>query len=175
MKRASLLLATLMVTGLMLACVLGASVSAQETGEQTVPVRWMLVATAEQGTPVRKGASVTAHLHAAIEPGWHVYSLHEEPGGPTAMRISLSPRTPFAISGSLSVPSPQSAIDAGFGMETYFYTGDVEIPIPLRATRSAAGLVGIDVLYQACNRDTCLRPAVAHLTAQLVEAGENQP
>ncbi len=130
-------------------------------------MQWTLTASAVAGTPVNRGTAVSAHLHAAIAPGWHVYSLHEEPGGPTALRITVP--APFAMSGDLDVPTPRSAIDPGFGMETHFYTGDVDVTIPLRATRKTAGPVGVDVFYQACNREMCLRPTVAHVTAAVAK------
>ena len=142
-------------------------------GQDTAPVEWTLAASA--GSPVGRGAAVTARLHAAIEPGWHIYSLHEDPGGPTAMRISVPAREPFAISGDFDAPTPRSAIDPGFQMETHFYTGEVDVRIPLRATRKTDGPVAVDVFYQACNRELCLPPTTAHLTAPLTKEAEKQP
>lgn len=142
--------------------------------QESVPVRWTLAASAAEGAPVGRGSAVTARLHAAVESGWHIYSLHEEPGGPTALRISVPPQSTFAISGDVGAPPPKSAIDPGFDMETHFYTGDVDLTIPLRATRKTAGPVAVDVFYQACNRETCLRPTVAHLTAPVTKGQEGQ-
>jgi DsbC/DsbD-like thiol-disulfide interchange protein len=175
MNAARFLVAALMMSGAWAACVPVVPVRAQETGQRVDPVRWMLTASAAEGSPVRKGAAVTVRLHAAIEPGWHIYSLHEGPGGATAMRITVPPLEPFAISGDLDAPLPKSAIDPGFEMETHFYTGNVEMTIPLRATRKTAGPVAIDVSYQACTRETCLPPTVAHLTARLEQGQEEQP
>lgn len=138
-------------------------------------MRWTLAASAADGTPVRRGATVIAHLHAVIEPGWHVYSLHEEPGGPTAMQITVPSRQPFAISGDFATPPPRSAIDPGFGIETHFYTGDVDLTIPLRATRKTAAPLAVDVFYQACNRETCLQPTAVHLRAAVAKTGGQQP
>ncbi|MGA8110924.1 MAG: protein-disulfide reductase DsbD domain-containing protein [Acidobacteriaceae bacterium] len=146
---------------------------AQEPGQEPAPVAWTLAASA--GSPLGRGAVVTARLHASIEPGWHIYSLHEERGGPTAMRISVPARAPFAISGDFDAPTPRTGIDPGFGMETHFYTGEVAVRIPLRATRKTDGPVAVDVFYQACNRETCLRPTVAHLTAAVTRKQEEKP
>lgn len=161
MKLYVLLLATLTWAGSALAV----------RGQDAAAVRWTLAASAERGSPVGKGAVVMARLHALIEPGWHVYSLYEERGGPTAMRISVPARASFAISGDFDAPLPKSAIDPAFGMETHFYTGDVEVRIPLRATRKTEGPVAVDVFYQACTPEMCLRPTMAHLTAVVTKAG----
>ncbi|HEX4038610.1 MAG TPA: protein-disulfide reductase DsbD domain-containing protein [Acidobacteriaceae bacterium] len=161
MKTFTLLLAVLLAYG-------GLNVRAQD--QEAAPVEWTLAASA--ASPVGRGAAVTARVHAAVSPGWHVYSLHEEAGGPAAMRITV--REPFAISGDFDAPTPRSAIDPGFDMETHFYTGDVEVRIPLRATRKTDGPVAVDVFYQACNQETCLRPTVAHLTAAVTKAGDPQ-
>lgn len=149
-------------------------VVAQEADRQTPPVRWTLAALAADGTPVRRGATVTVQLHAAIEPGWHIYSLHEEPGGPMALRISVGPKEPFAMSGDVDAPAPQSAIDPAFGMETHFYTGVVGMRILLRATRTTVGPAAVDVFYQACTREMCLRPTTEHLTAVVTRNQETQ-
>ena len=175
MKLTGWSMAAVILAGLGAGCVSGFSAQTQEKPQKPAPVRWTLAASAEQGPLVIKGAALTARLHAAIEPGWHIYALHEEPGGPTAMGISLPSRGPFAITGNLDAPTPKSAIDPGFGMETHFYTGNVEMTIPLRATRRTAGPVAIDVLYQACTREMCLPPSVAHLTAPVVKEQEEQP
>ncbi len=117
---------------------------------------------------------MTAHLHASIQPGWHIYSLHQEPRGPIAMSVSVPPRQPLAISGDIDAPQPRSAADPGFGVETYFYTGNVDLAIPLRATRKSSATVSLDVRYQACNREMCLPPAVAHLTAPVTKSSEEK-
>ena len=138
-------------------------------GQESVPVQWVLTASAESGSPVAPGSEVSAQLDARIEPGWHIYSLHEEPGGPTAMKIGVPAGSPFAISGDVDAPRPESAADPGFGIVTRFYTSKVRLSVPLRSTRKAAGTVTVDVEYQACNRETCLRPAVEHLTAPVTK------
>lgn len=101
-----------------------------------------------------------------------MYSLHEEPGGPIAMTIHAPLRQPLAINGDIDAPRPNSAADPGFGIVTYFYTGSVDLAVPLRATRKFSGQVMVDVRYQACNRETCLPPAVEHLTAALTKSSE---
>jgi DsbC/DsbD-like thiol-disulfide interchange protein len=141
-------------------------------GQEPGPVQWALSVSTAQRPPLSRGAELTARLHASIERGWHIYSLHEQPGGPTPMKISVPPRQPFAISGDISAPQPRSAVDPGFGMETYFYAGEVNLAVPLRVRRRFSGTVAVDVRYQACNRDMCLQPAIAHLAASVMKSSE---
>src|SRR5882757_8574012 len=56
-------------------------------GETPQPIRWALSASTRDSLPPKGGASVTSHLHASIQEGWHLYALNQEPGGPTATRI----------------------------------------------------------------------------------------
>src|ERR1700728_4214074 len=119
MKAAWFLVAARMISGAAGAWVPAVPVQAQEADREAAPVQWTVTASATEGSPVGQGAAVRARLHAAIEAGWHVYSLHEEPGGPTAMRIVVPPREPFVISGDFDAPPPRSAIDPGFEMETH--------------------------------------------------------
>jgi DsbC/DsbD-like thiol-disulfide interchange protein len=174
MKFAGWSLWVLVIAGLAMSRVAPVRLAAQEADQQVPPVRWTLAAFAADGTPVRRGATVTMHLNAAIEPGWHIYSLHEEPGGPMALRISVPPKEPFAMSGDVDAPAPKSAIDPAFGMETHFYTGDVGVRILLRATRKTLGPVAVDVFYQACTREMCLRPTAEHLTAAVTRNQETK-
>jgi len=174
MKSAGWSLSALIIAELAMVCGVPVWMQAQRPDQQATPVLWTLAASAANGTPVKRGAAVTARLHASIKPGWHVYSLYEEPGGPTAMRIIAPSRESFAISGDFAVPPPQSGIDPGFAMETHFYAGDVDLTIPLRATRRTDQPVTLDVFYQACNRETCLRPTIEHLTAPVAAAGGSQ-
>lgn len=90
------------------------------------------------------------------------------------MKLSVPAQSPFAVSGEVDAPPPESAADPGFGIVTRFYTGELRLTVPLRATRKVSGSVAVDVEYQACNRETCLRPAVVHLAAPVTKA-ERQP
>lgn len=175
MKAARFLLTAMIVAGSGAAWAPTGYARAQETQQPQPPVRWTLTAWAVRGSAVERGAALMARVHAQIERGWHVYSLYEKPGGPTAMRITLPPGEPYAIRGDFDAPPPRSAMDPAFGMETRFYTGDADVTVPLRAKRKTDGAVAVDVFYQACNREMCLRPTVAHLTASVTEAKGEQP
>lgn len=156
---------------LLLGCVAFSTVA---FAQDTHPARWALSASTAHSLPLTRGADLTAHLRVSIAPGWHIYSLHQDPSGPIAMGVTVPPHQPLAIGGDIDAPQPKSTADPAFGVTTYFYTGDVDLAIPLRATRKSSGTITLDVRYQACNREICLRPAVAHLTAPVIKSAEGK-
>jgi len=96
------------------------------------PVQWTLTASAQGARPLHRGQAVVARLHAQIQRGWHLYASGQEPGGPTALRISVPERQPFAIHGDISAPTPDTAIDPNLNVETRFYEDSVMFTIPLK-------------------------------------------
>lgn len=126
------------------------------------PVHWNM--TAKLG----HGDHVTAHLHATIQQGWHLYALDQTPGGPVATRIRLAPHQPFTLSGDVGEGMPRHARDPNFNIETSFFLGQATFTLPLKAASRAKAehsRVVVDVLYQTCNDRLCLPPQVAKVTA----------
>jgi len=98
---------------------------------------------------------------AAIDAGWHVYSLTQGAGGPIAMRITLAPSQPFALEGIPTGPAPHKAFDPNFGIQVELYEKSATFAVPVAATADAqAGKDSILVRprYQACNASLCLPP-----------------
>jgi thiol:disulfide interchange protein DsbD len=129
----------------------------------------------EENLPLRKGATVVAQLRATIDSGWHLYSLAQEPGGPTATKIKVADGQPFKIHGDIDQPTPISALDPNFNLETHFYEREVTFKIPLTvatSVKSKQPVLSIDVLYQTCNDTTCLPPTVAHVTAEVKQSDD---
>jgi len=121
------------------------------------PVHWRA---SDAGT-VAAGATVTARISAAIDAGWHVYSLTQGAGGPIAMRITLAPSQPFALEGIPTGPAPHKAFDPNFGIQVELYEKSATFAVPVAATADAqAGKDSILVRprYQACNASLCLPP-----------------
>ena len=84
---------------LLLAC-------AQGTHAQTpARVQWSL--RAESPTALRAGTEVPITLVAAIEPGWHIYSLTQKSGGPIPLTISKT-MPPWASRSSCIRAPPSS-------------------------------------------------------------------
>lgn len=119
---------------------------------------------------VKAGQNLTASLQAKIEDGWHVYSITQPPGGPTATEVSVPNGQPFKQVGNVTQPKPESAYDPNFSMNTEFYEDQVSFSVPLAVDASAktGEMKGtIDVRFQACNERFCLPAVKAHVPLSL--------
>ena len=127
-------------------------------------VEWAAVA----GTP-RQGPNntmlVDLDLQLTVTGGWHVYSLTQGGGGPTAMTVKVSP--PYEIAGEIVGPPADKAQDPNFGIVTETYDGEKIFKIPLRLASSASldpPPVEVKVRSQACSDRLCLPARTTTLT-----------
>ena len=138
----------LIIGGLLAACLAAAA----------DPVAWKLT---PPSAPVKAGARFTAKLLAAVQDGWHMYSLKPMAEGPIAPRIWIAEGQPFALAGGVQAPDPQAMQDPSFGMEVELYEGEVEFTLPVRVAASAspgAQKLVVSASYQSCNNKLCLPP-----------------
>jgi len=151
-RRMSLLIAILAVIALM-----GEhAVSAQ----QKLPITWSVTSA---NASVAAGASVRVEITARIDEGWHLYSLTQQaPPDPT--RITVPEGQPFALSGKIEAPAPETGFDKAQDAETEYYTESVSFKVPLAAAATTAPgrhIARIKATWQACNGSLCIRPQVA--------------
>ncbi len=122
---------------------------------------------------VRAGQAFNAELSMAIEKGWHVYAVTQQPP-PKATTIELKPGQPFRLNGPVSGSKPDTAYDANFEMNTSTYAGAVEFKVPLMAEATAPGgeqTVVFDVRFQTCNDRICLPPKKHPVEMKVTVAG----
>src|SRR5580700_467805 len=80
------------------------------------PVKWSLSVEPVSAAP---GSKIVAHLHAAIEPGWHLYGLSTPPPSrPTHVQLT---GTAIGESVTIYAPEPKRAFDPNFNIETQTY------------------------------------------------------
>src|ERR1700743_139654 len=60
-------------------------------------------------------------LNGAVQPGWHVYSLKQNPNGPTPLIVKLDANPVAATGGAVQGSVPVKFHDPAFGLETQFY------------------------------------------------------
>ena len=135
---------------------------------QTAPVVWTAAPTWTD--PVAPGATVTVRLSARINPGWHLYSITQGPGGPVATRIELAPGQPFVLGGAVDGSAPVTRFDANFGIEVQMYDGSATFTVPFRVAREALpgpAMVTLTARYQACNATLCMPPHTDKVTVPL--------
>jgi hypothetical protein len=108
---------------------------------------------------------VDLDLQLTVTGGWHVYSLTQTTGGPTAMTVKVSP--PYEIAGDIVGPPVEKAQDPNFGIVTETYDGEQIFKIPLKLASSATLApppVEVKVRSQACSDKLCLPARTTTLT-----------
>jgi thiol:disulfide interchange protein DsbD len=119
-------------------------------------VEWAAIASAPKPGP-ENTVTVDLQVQLTVTGGWHVYSLTQTTGGPTAMTVKVAP--PYEISGDISGPPPEKANDPNFGIMTETYSGEQIFRIPLKLA-SAESLnpppIEVKIRSQACSDKLCL-------------------
>jgi len=121
------------------------------------PIQWTLTSDTARAP---KGSSVTLHLKATFQEGWHLYSLTTPNGGPIPTTAEIAENA--AIEGAkVYQPPPIRKFDENFNLDTETFEKQVDLPVvaTLKST-AAAGPVELtaNVRYQACNERQCLPP-----------------
>jgi DsbC/DsbD-like thiol-disulfide interchange protein len=123
------------------------------------PVAWKLQPAS--AAPVKAGARFNVKLLAAVQEGWHLYSLKPMAEGPIPTRIWIAEGQPFSLAGTVQSPDPRVMQDPSFGMEVELYEGEAVFTLPVRVAPSAAPgaqTLVVSASYQSCNNKLCLPP-----------------
>jgi len=149
----------------------GAVVLAASAGAQD-PVKW----TAAKVAPVAQGAVASVKLSAAIESGWHIYSLTQGPGGPMPTKIATLKDEPYTIDGKIKADDPNVKFDENFGINVETYEGGADFTVPLKVDKTVkkgAQTATITTRYQVCNASMCLPAKTEKIAVPLtVKAGK---
>lgn len=149
-----------------LCCITACSAPKQEAPPKSDAqvVEWAAIA-----SPPRPGPGNTTlvdlDLQLTVTGGWHVYSLTQTSGGPTAMTVKVSP--PYEIAGEITGPPAEKAHDPNFGIITETYDGEQIFKIPLKLASSSSldpPPVEVKVRSQACSDKLCLPARTTTLT-----------
>jgi len=130
---------------------------------QERPAQWSATAPRKA---IRPGEKFSVKLSAKISSGWHMYSITQPSGGPTTTVITVPKTQPFRLDGQIGGPTPLTAYDANFEMNTETYEDHPEFTVPVSVFPNApAGdqKLAIDVRFQVCNDTTCMPAATEHL------------
>jgi thiol:disulfide interchange protein DsbD len=147
-----------------------AAASASACAQKSVgtPARW---AVAPVALSLRDGSVANLRVSLLIQPGWHIYSVTQPPGGPIATRIAIAPEQPFQSAGPVkpTVP-PKVGFDSAFNMKVELHDKAVGFIVPVRytgTTGTRVDSVRVNVRYQVCNATLCYPPQTARLAAPL--------
>jgi thiol:disulfide interchange protein DsbD len=141
------------------------------TGSAQTVVQWS--GRIEPAVAVTPGATIEAVLDARIEPGWHLYALTQEGGGPQALVITTPPESPFRLAGTVIAPLPITALDPNFNIDTQYHAEEATFYVPVTVPAEASGRVALDfdVTFQTCTDRFCLPPATERVSLLLLVPG----
>ncbi len=120
------------------------------------------------------GELVQLELEAAMERGWHIYGLNQDPEWGVATSIVVLESKDLLFDGEVSEPEPH---EREVGEEYYLeHEGKTIFRIPLRAPEGAEPgprTVTVSVTYQACDAKECLLPNTVVLSTEVTVGTES--
>lgn len=132
--------------------------------------------------PVKAGQKAKVTITAAIESGWHLYSLTQPSGGPRPTRITIDETGPFKADGKPTQPKPKVAADPNFSIPgqppfmTETFDGQAVFTLPVKvaadATTGAQKLV-VKFYFQVCDDQQCLPPRTKPIEVDVMIAAAN--
>lgn len=113
-------------------------------------------------------------LEAVVPEGFHMYSLTQKDGGPTASKITLEPSNQYVVSGSFSAQTPPQIQNVEYySVPIEEHRGTVVWTAPIQFASgvdpSTIEIKG-SLFYQICDdvNGTCLEPAETSFIAKVV-------
>ena len=149
-----------------------ASLPPMTAAQDRDPIHWSIKTLGT--TTIKAGEKFTARVAAAIDPGWHLYSLDQAPGGPLPTRIWLPEDQKFKLAGDIESPVPQVQFDTNFNMDTQFYNLEAVFSLPIVVAadaQSGNSTLSVNAFYQTCNDDTCLPPKTVKISTDISVIG----
>jgi thiol:disulfide interchange protein DsbD len=122
------------------------------------PVQWSLSFEPKAAPP---GSHISGKLIATVQPGWHLYSLSQPPGGPNPTTIKVVENPVVGDYTGSFQPKPEKKFDQSFQIDTETFTGDTTFYIDLQLKGDAkSGIAEImaTARYQVCTDKMCLPP-----------------
>lgn len=114
-------------------------------------------------------------VKAVVEPGWHIYSLTQGPGGPVPTKISvLEPEGVRLADRMVVFPDPETHREAAFpDIVVESHEGTVHWAGELEVAHAAGDLKNLVVegsfLAQPCDANSCLPPRTQRFSAKYTE------
>jgi len=123
-------------------------------------------------SPARAGEVVTVTVHAAVDAGWHVYSVVPAATGPATTGITALPGG--AAVGPTTEDAPIQKFDPNFQTQVAYHEKTATFQRQFRLMGAAGKTVTLH--YQTCNDHVCLPPTDASLPVSLtIAAGAVRP
>jgi DsbC/DsbD-like thiol-disulfide interchange protein len=124
--------------------------------------------------PVRAGAVAKIGLSAKVESGWKLYAISQPMTGPMPLSIAVGKGTDFTlVSKEIVAPKAKTQDDPLFSATTQYYENEAEFVVPVTVPKTLAPgeqSVPIEVTFQACGKELCLRPFTQRLDVKVTVA-----
>jgi DsbC/DsbD-like thiol-disulfide interchange protein len=149
----------------MLALMLLLGLSAGSLQRPADVVKWSATAPAVDGA-----GAVKVQLTATIQSGWKLYALTQPQGGPKPLAIEIADGAPFTIARKQIVaPKPKTLKDENFDLQTLYYDTQAvfTVPVSLPASISGKAEIPLEITFQACGNNICLRPFTEKISVPL--------
>ena len=131
-------------------------------------VKWSADAPA---AAVRAGGTAKIALTARIEEGWKLYSITQPKGGPIPLAIGIAKGSPFTLTTKeITSPAPKVQKDEVFSKDTQYYEDEAAFVLPVTVPKAATPgehTVPLEVMFQACGKEICLRPYTQKLDVKV--------
>ena len=132
------------------------------------------------GGPARAvaGDIVSLTIRATLDSGWKIYSLTQQPGGPTPLSFAVAPAPLFQLAAQATGPAAKVQRDATFGIDTETYDGAPGFVVPIRVADSAAAgrrTIEMTVKSQACSDTVCLDAETTTLKVPVIIVRKQRP
>ena len=114
------------------------------------------------------GGTLKLTVNAQIEEGWKLYALDQPAAGPSPLAFAAA--KPFAVlSKGLAAPPAKVLKDPLFDANTRYWEKQVAITVPVSVPADLAGMheIALEVTFQACGAEICLRPFTQKLPVQI--------
>jgi cytochrome c biogenesis DsbD-like protein len=162
--------------GKRIVCLLSLTLLASALEAQTpTRVQWSARAPVQ---PVEPNATIHVTVVAAIDSGWHIYSLTQPAGGPIALRISVPADQPFVLAGAVRGPKPHIERTETFDFPVELHSGATEFSVPVKLNNQhLRGVVQGEIVarFQSCSDTICLPPRTVSIPVRLTIASEDRP
>lgn len=148
--------------------------SAFSFAQDSLPVHWSAKAPAD---PVQAGSQFEIVINAAIDPGWHIFALTQQPP-PVATSFKLPADGPFQMAVPAKQPKPTKEYDPNFEIQTEFFADSVEFRIPVKTADSVESReyeLAIQVRFQTCTDRSCLPPQTVPVMVNIKVIAGSKP
>ena len=128
-------------------------------------VKWTVAA--PQGWTTA-GGTLALTVKATVADGWKLYAIDQPPAGPQPLAFATT--KPFAIQPkTITAPPAKVLKDPLFDANTRYYEKTASFTVPVSIPGDLAGMheIPVEVTFQACGADICLRPFTQKLPVHI--------